>query len=110
MERLLDDEDLAKMIQDRFLADIPQRIQALKAFLESDDVSGVEFQAHTVKGTSANVGGELVSAVASEMEKAATAKDLTAAGAFMTEQERQFDRLKEAMQMDDIHNHHRMSR
>jgi len=44
------------------------------------------------------------------MEKAATAKDLTAAGAFMTELERQFDRLKEAMHMDDIHNHHRISR
>jgi PAS domain S-box-containing protein len=110
MKRLLDDEDLAKMIQDRFLADIPQRIQALKAFLESDDVSGVEFQAHTIKGASANVGGERLSAVASEMEKAATAQDLTAASAFVTELERQFDRLKEAMQMDDIHNNHHMSR
>ena len=106
MKRLLDDEDLAKMIQDRFLADIPQRIKALKVFLESGDVYGVEFQAHTIKGASANVGGERLSAVASEMEKAATAQDLTAASAFVTELERQFDRLKEAMQMDDIHNHH----
>ena len=48
--------------------------------------------------------------VASEMEKTATAKDLTAAGAFLTELERQFDRLKEAMQMGDIHNNHRMGR
>ena len=110
MERLLDDEDLAKMIQDRFLADIPQRIKALKAFLESGDVYGVEFQAHTIKGASANVGGERLCDVVSEMEKAATAQDLTAASAFVTELERQFDRLKEAMQMGDIHDNHRMGR
>ena len=110
MARLLNDEDLAKMILDRFLADIPQRIQAMKAFLESGDISGVEFQAHTIKGASANVGGERLCDVASEVEKAATAKDLTSAGALMTELERQFDRLKEVMQMDDIHNNHHMSR
>ncbi|MEI6261669.1 MAG: response regulator [Deltaproteobacteria bacterium] len=98
MERLLDDEDLAKMIQDRFLADIPQQIQELKAFLESGDVSGVEFQAHTINGASANMGGERLRAVASEMENAAIAQDLTAASSFMNELERQFDRLKEEMQ------------
>jgi CheY-like chemotaxis protein/HPt (histidine-containing phosphotransfer) domain-containing protein len=98
MERLLNDEDLAKMIQDRFVADIPQRIQALKAFFESGDVSGVEYQAHTINGVSANVGGERLRAVASEMEKAAKAHNLTAASSFMNELERQFDRLKEEMQ------------
>jgi CheY-like chemotaxis protein len=41
MERLLNDEDLAKTIQDGFLADIPKQIQALKAFLESGDVSAL---------------------------------------------------------------------
>jgi HPt (histidine-containing phosphotransfer) domain-containing protein len=98
MERLLNDEDLAKMIQDRFIADIPQLIQALKAFLESGDVSGVAFQAHTIKGVSANMGGERLRAVAFEMEKAAKSQDLTAASSFMNELERQFDRLKEEMQ------------
>ena len=82
----------------------------MKAFLESGDVYGVEFQAHTIKGASANVGGERLCAVVFEMEKAATAQDLTVVGAFVTELERQFDRLMEAMQIDDIHNHHRMSR
>jgi len=72
--------------------------------------SGFEFQAHTIKGSYANVGGERLSAVASEMEQAATAQDLTAAGALMTELEKQFDRLKEEMQMGDIHDNHRMGR
>jgi PAS domain S-box-containing protein len=98
MERLLNDEDLAKTIQDGFLADIPKQIQALKAFLESGDVSGVELQAHTIKGASAYVGGERLRAVSFEMENAAKAQDLTAASSFMNELERQFDRLKEEMQ------------
>ena len=100
LERLLDDEDLAKLIQDSFLADIPQQIQALKAFLESGDVSGVELHAHTIKGASANVGAERLRVVASDMEKTAKAQDLTAVGSFMNELERQFDLLKEAMQKD----------
>jgi CheY-like chemotaxis protein/nitrogen-specific signal transduction histidine kinase/HPt (histidine-containing phosphotransfer) domain-containing protein len=98
MERLLDDEDLANNIQDGFLADIPKQIMVLKAFLESGDISGVEFQAHTIKGASANVGGERLRAVAFEMERAATAQELTAASSFMNELERQFDCLKEEMQ------------
>ena len=99
MERLLDDEDLAKTIQDGFLADIPKQIQTLKAFLESGDVSGVELVAHAVKGaSSAYVGGERLRTVASEMENAAKSHDLTAASSFMNELERQFDYLKEEMQ------------
>jgi len=98
MERLIDDEDLAKNIQDGFLADIPKQILALKAFLESGDVSGVELQAHTIKCASAYVGGERLRAVAFEMENAAKAQNLTAASSFMNELERQFDRLKEEMQ------------
>jgi PAS domain S-box-containing protein len=99
LERLLDDEDLAKMIQDSFLGDIPQQIQTLKAFLASGDVSGIELQAHSIKGASANVGAERLQSVAFEMEKAAIAKDLTVVDSFMHELESQFDRLKEAMQM-----------
>ena len=98
MERLLDDEDLAKNIQDGFIADIPKQIQALKAFLESGDASGVELVANTIKGASAYVGGERLRAVSFEMENAAKAHDLTAASSFMNELERQFDRLKEEMQ------------
>ncbi len=98
MERLLDDEDLAKNIQDGFIADIPKQIQALKAFLESGDASGVELVANTIKGASAYVGGERLRVVAFEMENAAKSQDLAAASSFMNELERQFDRLKEEMQ------------
>jgi signal transduction histidine kinase/CheY-like chemotaxis protein/HPt (histidine-containing phosphotransfer) domain-containing protein len=98
LERLLGDEDLAKTIQEGFLTDIPQRIYALKIFLETGDLPAAERQAHTIKGAAANIGGERLRAAAFEMEKAAMGQELTAAGAFMRELETQFDRLKEAMQ------------
>jgi CheY-like chemotaxis protein/HPt (histidine-containing phosphotransfer) domain-containing protein len=93
LERLLGDEYLATMIQDSFLADIPQQIQALKAFIESGNVSGAELHAHTINGASANVGAERLRVVASDMEKAAKAQDMTVVGAFMNELEREFDHI-----------------
>jgi len=101
MDILLGDEDLAVIIQDSFLADIPQQIQKLHSFLKSGDVSGTERQAHTIKGAAANVGGERLKAVAFEMEKSARNMDLTAAGIFMKDLETEFERLKAAMQIID---------
>jgi PAS domain S-box-containing protein len=98
LERLMDDEELAIMIQDGFLTDIPQQIEALKAFLETGDVSGAERQAHTIKGASANIGAERLRAVAFKMEKTAKAQDMAAAGALIGELESQFYQLKEDIQ------------
>ena len=62
------------------------------------DTPGAERQAHTIKGASANVGGECLRAVAFEMEKAAKAGNLEAVMARLPEMERQFARLKQAME------------
>ena len=97
MARLVDDDDLLRVVVKGFLEDIPRRIAALKGYLETGDVSGAEHQAHTIKGSSANVGGERLREVAFEMEKAARAKDLSAAGKLMTEMEAQFDMLNQVM-------------
>ncbi len=96
LERL-DDQELAMMIRDCFLADTPQQIQLLKAFLESGDVSGVERLAHTINGISANVCGERLRSVAFSMEKASKAQDMAAAISLINDLEREYDRLKEAM-------------
>jgi HPt (histidine-containing phosphotransfer) domain-containing protein len=94
MVRLMDDEDLARTVVEGFLEDIPRQIAALKGYLETGNVSGAERQAHTIKGASANVGGERLRAVASEMEKAAKAGGLDNAKGHMAELEAQFDALK----------------
>ena len=97
MTRLVDDDDLLRVVVNGFLEDIPRRIAALKGYLETGDFLGAEHQAHTIKGSSANVGGERLREVAFEMEKATRARDLSTAGRLMTEMEAQFDMLNQVM-------------
>jgi PAS domain S-box-containing protein len=97
LERLMGDQDLAGTIMEGFLTDIPRQIQSLKEFLEKGDVSGVERQAHTIKGAAANVGGEALREVAFVMEKTGRAEYLSAGMANMQAIERCFDRLQQEM-------------
>jgi len=99
LERMMGDEDLARMILDGFLQDIPRQIRALRDFLDAANAPGAERQAHTIKGASASVGGEALRAVAHEMEKAGKAGDLAAVRARMVDLQAQFDRLKEEIEV-----------
>ena len=97
MARLSDDEDVARMLIECFLDDIPKQILALRGYLEKDDVKSAERQAHTIKGASASMGGEAMRAVANEMEIAGKAGEREVITAHLPELETQFARLKEAM-------------
>ena len=97
MTRLMDDEDLARIVVDGFLEDAPKQIEALRNYLAAGDAPGALRQAHTIKGASATVGGEALRAVAFEMEKAAIAGDFEAVTARLPDLESQLARLKEAM-------------
>ena len=72
----------------------------LRGYLDTGDAPGAERQAHTIKGASANVGGEALREVAFGMEKAGKAGDLSVAKAHMPELEAQFEKLKKAMRND----------
>ena len=97
MERLMNDEDLVRMIVEGFLGDIPRQMEVLRGCLDAGDRLGAERQAHTIKGAAANVGGNDLCAVAFEIEKAAEAGDLKAAGEHLPELESAFDRLRTEM-------------
>ena len=98
LARLLDDEDLARTVVDGFLADVPRQIGALRSYLEAGDADGAVRQAHTIKGASANVGGEALRAAALEMERDARAGDLAAAMTRLPDLESRFARLSDAME------------
>ncbi len=55
------------------------------------------WQAHTIKGASANVSGEALSEAAMGLEKASSSKDMNAARAGLATLEAQFEKLKAAM-------------
>ena len=97
MARLTDDEVLARKVIEGFLYDIPKQIGVLRTCLKAGDAARVERQAHTIKGASANVGGEAMGAVAFEIEKMAKAGDLEAGTARLPELGNQLARLRKAM-------------
>ena len=92
------DEDLAQTVIAAVLEDIPKQIEALQGYLDVGEAPGAERQAHTIKGASANVGGEALCDKAFEMEKAGEAGDLKTVKARMAELGKEFGRLKEAME------------
>jgi len=101
LSRLDGDEELARIVFGAFLSDVPGQIQALKDLVKSRDTAGSARQAHSIKGASANVGGERLRNVASEMEKAADGGDLHFVAARMADLELQFGRLRDAIKLSD---------
>jgi CheY-like chemotaxis protein/HPt (histidine-containing phosphotransfer) domain-containing protein len=97
MARLMDDEDLLRMIVAGFLKDIPEQISALKEYIDQGGAEQAGSQAHKIKGAAANVGGVALSAVTFEMEKAGQAGRLDEIAALMPKLERQFELLKAQM-------------
>jgi CheY-like chemotaxis protein/HPt (histidine-containing phosphotransfer) domain-containing protein len=97
LDRLMGDEELANEILGEFLEDVPRNVTALKEALDNGDAPSIQFQAHTIKGQSANVGGEALCKTAFEIEKAGESGDLETVKARMTELEAQFARLKQAV-------------
>ena len=97
MARMMGDDDLVRTVAAGFLEDIPRQIGLLKRHLEGGDSHGMEAQAHSIKGASAQVGGERLRAAALDVEKAGNAGDLKAATKLVPELESQFAQLHQAM-------------
>ena len=95
--RLMDDEDLIAAVVDGFLEEMPGEIETLKRYASEGDATAARRQAHSIKGASANVGGEAMRAIAFEAEKAGQAGDLEAIMASMPRLEIQFALLRDAM-------------
>jgi PAS domain S-box-containing protein len=102
LSRLEGDDELAQIVFEAFLEDTPGQIQILKDLVESGDTAGSARVAHSIKGASANVGGERLRNLAFELEKSADAGNLQLVAGSMADLELQFGRLQDAMK--DRHN------
>ena len=97
LERLMNDEEMARVVIEIFLDDMPCQIDSLRRYLDASDASGAARQAHLLRGAAATVGGEALCALACEMENAGKTGDLGFVAARMDDLECQFLRLKTAM-------------
>jgi len=97
LEHLMEDEDLVREVLELFLTSVPGQIQNVKTLLEAGDASGVQIQAHAIKGACSNVGGERLRAAALKIEDAARAKDLNIVGSYLAEMELHYKSLRDEM-------------
>jgi PAS domain S-box-containing protein len=71
MDRILDDEELARDIVGGFMADSQKRLDSLQKAVLDGDLAMVVSQAHSIKGAAANLGAEVLQGTARRLETAA---------------------------------------
>jgi CheY-like chemotaxis protein/HPt (histidine-containing phosphotransfer) domain-containing protein len=96
-DRLMGDQQLVEEIVSIFLEDTPRRIETLKAYVAAGNATSAGDQAHAIKGAAASIGGEMLRAVAFEMEKAGRAGDVEKVKAIVPLLERGFEQLRQAV-------------
>ncbi len=74
------DTEFEKELFAIYSEDTELRLNELSDRIGAGDVDGIRLAAHTVKGSSANVGAESMRAIAGELEALAVAGDLSNAG------------------------------
>lgn len=97
MDRMMEDEDLARTVVDSFLKDLPDQVSELKRKVALGEIESAAQQSHRLKGASGTVGGRALWALASVVEQAGKGRDLAAMSARMGEIERQSALLQEAL-------------
>ena len=97
LDRVMNDEELARVVIEGFLDDLPGQIQQLKDSVMAGDARQVEQQAHKIKGAAATAGGEALRAVALAVEQAGKAGDIATASARVAGLDAHIGALTEAM-------------
>ena len=95
LERVGDDKELAKLVLDAFIDDIPKQIKILKENFINQDLETAVRQAHTIKGAAANVGAEQLRAIAAQMEE--SGNDIAKMSTYMPQIETDFEAVKTAI-------------
>jgi CheY-like chemotaxis protein len=98
LSQLGDDTKLTQSILRDFIMDMPHQIRKLKILIENHEIDKAVRQAHKIKGTSANVGGEGLKRIAYEMEKSAKAGNTEILQELMPRIETEYSILKIAIE------------
>ncbi len=83
-----------------FLENVPSQLEALRGAIEGDDASSVERMAHTLKGSSGNMGATRMATICAELEDAGHSGDLSRAVALVEPLEAEFGRVRPALEAE----------
>ena len=79
------------------LEDVPPHLEALRRAIEANDASSVERVAHTLKGSSSNLGALRMATLCAELEDIGHSGDLSRAPVLIERLEAEFGRVREAL-------------
>lgn len=98
VDRMMGDEDLARLVVATFIEDMPRQLAALAQALGTADAPAMQMGAHSIKGAAANVGEPSLRAIAAQLEKLGEDGDLKSAVAVLPELSSIFESLKPHLQ------------
>lgn len=96
-KRVDGDEELLEELVGEFINQTPDIINSIQEAIEKNDLITVERKAHSLKGSSANIGAILLNEIAINMEKQARNKNITGSKIISKKLEEEFERLKDFM-------------
>ena len=89
--------DILNELIELFLHEAPPQLAALGEAIESGDATTVEQVAHTLKGSSGNMGAVRMAALCAELEKVGGSRQLTRAPQLLERLEVEFDRARQGL-------------
>jgi histidine phosphotransfer protein HptB len=89
-----DNGEFLREIVSIYVEDTPKRIAELKSCLASGDVVTFTRAAHTIKGSSANVGAQVLKGIAERLEFISRKEGLGGVSGMIAEVEAEFERVK----------------
>ncbi|WP_313778339.1 diguanylate cyclase [Thiorhodovibrio frisius] len=91
MRRLGQDQEIAELTIQQFLADAPVRVAEIRAARDAEQLDQLHFKAHSLKGLSGAVSALRLQALAGKIEKSAT---ILTAAALMEDLEQEYAQLE----------------
>ncbi|HLL41163.1 MAG TPA: Hpt domain-containing protein, partial [Rubrobacteraceae bacterium] len=90
--------DILNELIELFLADVPSQLVVLKDTLEAGDAHSVERIAHTLKGSSANMGAARMTTICSELQDVGASGDPSRAPELLERLEEEFGHVHRALE------------
>ena len=98
--RELGDDELLKELVEMFLDDASTRLAALRGALDGGDAGSVEREAHTLKGSSGNMGAKKMAAICAELQEAGASGDHPRAAELLGRLDEEFGRVRPAIEAE----------
>ena len=92
--RMMDDDELVKVVLTAFLVDLPEQIIQLKIAISDDDLQQVTSLSHKIKGAAGSVSGLRLKTLASKMEQLAKSENMPSLQQRLPQLEQEFSSLK----------------